>query len=83
MTWLLSLGARLKGWALLAGAVAVAIASAYFAGRRSERADARVRAAQDRLAAMKARKDTDNEVDALGAADLDAEYRRWMRRDDR
>ena len=56
VTWLLSLGARLKGWALLAGAVAVAIASAYFAGRRSERADARVRAAQDRLAAMKATK---------------------------
>jgi len=60
----------------------VAIASAYFAGRRSERADARVREAQDRLAAMKARKEIDNEVDALGAADLDAEYRKWMRRDD-
>lgn len=82
MTWLLTLGARLKGWALLAGAVAVAIASAYFAGRRSERADARVRAAKDRLAAIKARKETDDEVDALGPADIDAQYRRWMRRDD-
>lgn len=83
MTWLFTLGVRLKGWAMLAGAVLVAVGAAYLSGRRSERADARAREARDRLKAIKARKEIDDEVDAMGAGDLDAEYRRWMRRDDR
>ncbi|MHC5656031.1 hypothetical protein [Stappia sp. ICDLI1TA098] len=83
MTWLMTLGARLKGWALFVGAIAVAVASAYLAGRRSERADARAREARGRLEAMRSRKETDNEVDALGAADLDSRYREWLRDGDR
>lgn len=83
MTWLFTLAARLKAWAAFAGAVLAAVALAYLAGRRSERVDARARAARDRLAAMKQRKEIEDEVDALGPTDLDAEYRRWLRRDDR
>ncbi|MAA97398.1 MAG: hypothetical protein CMN87_18165 [Stappia sp.] len=83
MTWLLSLGARLKAWLALAGAVAVAIAAAYVTGRRSAAAEARAERAREQLDAMRARKEIDDEVDAMGAADLDAEYRRWLRDGDR
>lgn len=79
MTWLLSLGARLKTWAALAGAVALAIATAYLTGRRSASADARAARAREQLDAMKARKEVDDDVDAMGAADLDVEYRKWLR----
>lgn len=79
MIWLLSLGARLKVWLALAGAVAMAIAAAYLTGRRSASADARAARARERLDAMKARKEIDNDVDAMGAADLDVEYRKWLR----
>uniref|UniRef100_UPI003BAAF2FB hypothetical protein n=1 Tax=Stappia sp. TaxID=1870903 RepID=UPI003BAAF2FB len=83
MTWLLSLGARLQAWLALAGAVAVAIAAAYVTGRRSAAAEAHAERAREQLDAMRARKEIDDDVDAMGAADLDAEYRRWLRDGDR
>jgi NADH:ubiquinone oxidoreductase subunit 6 (subunit J) len=79
---LMSLGARLAGVRLkliLAGAVAlaivVALARAFYAGKRSERDAQAVRNA----AAVRQAKEIADEVHSMARADVDRRLSRWMR----
>ncbi|ODT80591.1 MAG: hypothetical protein ABS76_15550 [Pelagibacterium sp. SCN 64-44] len=74
---------KLKTFAALCGAFFVAVAIAFLRGRRAgvEHMEAELQAR--RIEAMKARKDVDDEVDQMGAADLDSNYSRWLRDDER
>lgn len=71
------------GWLTGAGAaVAAALLAAwriYVAGQESERAKQHRR----RLDAIRDRKELDDEIDALGHADLDRRFDRWRLPDDR
>lgn len=66
------------GLAALAAAIL-----AYLAGRNAGASGALARrdaqAAEDRARAMRTRQEVDDDVAAMGAADVDREYERWLR----
>lgn len=57
--------------------VLFAIWRAFSAGKTSERA----KRSEERLEAVKDKKEIDDEVDALSPADVDARFKRWMQDD--
>ncbi|QPC43481.1 hypothetical protein HW532_12720 [Kaustia mangrovi] len=79
MTWLLNLVAGARGWLIAAGAVLVSLAGAFAAGWLKRGAYEDGRRARGRLAGMRERKAVDEEIDALGPADLDRRYSDWLR----
>lgn len=74
---------KLKTFAALCGAFFVALAIAFLKGRRAGVEHMEAEQQARRIEAMKARKDVDDEVDQMGAADLDSNYSRWLRDDER
>lgn len=80
MAWLLGIWGRLKGWLLIAAAVAAALFAAFWRGRQDGKRAAELQRERDRIDAMREAKGVDDEVEGLGDADLDQRYRRWLRR---
>lgn len=79
MTWLLNL---LAGWKARLAVVGVAgilalIAKAYLAGK----AAVRTKETKRRLQAMQDRKEVEDDVEAMGHADLDERFSEYMRDD--
>lgn len=74
---------RLLGWqgALVALAGLIA-ALGYGKGRGEALEQERARVRDRNIQSMKARKETDDEVDQMAPADLDTAYHRWLRDDD-
>lgn len=71
--------ARLKLWAAAAAAVVTALAASWFAGRKSAQTDAKLRAAEDNLAAALRAEEIEDEVEALGIDALRQRSRKWVR----
>lgn len=80
MTFLASLFAPVWRWLAAAGAVIAAIAAVYLKGRREGKAA--MQAEQDRLRqqAIENKRKLENEIDALGPADVDRRIDRWLRK---
>lgn len=70
-------------WLKLAAAVGfvLALLAAVFKLLAIGRDQERGKQAQAQVAAVKAKKEADDEVDNLGSADIDRELARWMRDD--
>ncbi len=83
MTWLFALWGKTKIWAGLALAVLVAIGIAFLRGRSAGIQHMEAEQARRRIEAMKDRKEVDDDVDQMGSADLDSNYSKWLRDDDR
>lgn len=79
MMWLLAVWGRLKGWLLVCAAAVAVILGAFFRGRNEGRRAAERERDAARLEAIRQAKGIDDDVDALGDADLDQRYRRWLR----
>lgn len=73
---------KLKAALAIAGAVIVSIGIAFLRGRKA--GIDHIEAEQDRrrLESMKQRKEVDDEIDALGAQDVDERLKRWNRVED-
>jgi hypothetical protein len=73
---------KIKAALAIAGAVIVAIGIAFLRGRKA--GIDHIEAEQDRrrLESMKQRKEVDDEIDALGAQDVDERLKRWNRVED-
>jgi hypothetical protein len=80
---MIALWNKLKGWAALAGVALFAIGVAFIKGRAAGIAHIEAEQERRRLDAIKARKETDDEVDQLGSNDVDDRLARWLRDDDR
>ena len=66
-------------WIVGALGVVIAIVAAWLKGRLSGAKAERAKQAADQLDAIQKRKETDDEVDALGPADVDARLDKWVR----
>lgn len=83
MTWLAGFFGKFKGWIALAGAAVIAIGVAFVRGRAEGMKVITAEQDRRRLEAARNRKEIDDEVDQLGATDIDREYDRWLRDGDR
>lgn len=83
MTWALALWGKTKIWAGIAFAVLVAIGIAFLRGRSAGIQHMEAEQARRRIEAINDRKEIDDDVDQMGPADLDSNYSRWLRDDDR
>lgn len=81
MTWIVNIWGRAKFYALAAAGAIAAVLVAYWRAREDGKNAIRVEQAKRRAEAMKHRKDIDDEVDQMGAADVDSNYARWLRDD--
>ena len=69
---------KVKLWLAAAGAVAIAVLLAFLKGRSAGETAAEARRNQERLKAIKVAKETTDEINNAGAADVDAGLTRWM-----
>lgn len=76
MTWLWS---KITGWLSAIGIVLSLLFVAWMKARAEGKAIAEAEQEQRRAEARQVRKDTDDEVDGLGHADLDERFNRWVR----
>lgn len=83
MTWLFALWGKTKIWAGIALAVLVAIGVAFLRGRAAGIQHMEAEQARRRIEAIKERQEVDDEVDQMGSTDLDSNYSKWLRDDDR
>lgn len=83
MTWLIALWGKTKVWAGIGLAVIVAIGIAFLRGRSAGIQHMEAEQARRRIESIKDRKEVDDDVDQMGPADLDSNYSRWLRDDDR
>jgi hypothetical protein len=72
---------RLKTWAALAGVALFAIGIAFLKGRTAGIAHIEAEQARRRLDAIKARKETDDEITGMDSTTVDDRLARWMRDD--
>ena len=83
MTWLLGIAGsiigRFKVWLALIGAVLTAIAIAFLKGREAGKEIIRDEQQRARAKAIAAKKESDDAVDAMGPADVDRVFSRWLR----
>jgi uncharacterized membrane protein YdfJ with MMPL/SSD domain len=75
-----ALFARFKAWILIAWAALVVVAGVFAYGRATGAAKEKLARERERLAAIKARRKKEDEIDALGPADVDARLDRWVRK---
>jgi hypothetical protein len=70
-------------WSYVAGffAIMAALGTIYAKGRSDARAKAEHEANLEKIKAMKAKKDIDDEVSKLSGTDLDKRASRWLRND--
>ncbi len=80
MTWLWS---KLTGWFAGAGALVALGFGLWLKGRQEGKAAMRAEQDQKRAEARQAKKESDDEVDGLGHADLDERFNRWVRGSER
>jgi hypothetical protein len=80
---MIGLWAKLKIGLGIAGAVIVAIGIAFLRGRAAGTAVIDADQEKRRLEAVKHRTEIDDEVDQMGAADVDRNYARWLRDNER
>lgn len=78
---MIGLWGKIKGWAALAGAALLAVGVAFLKGRSEGRRVFEAKRTEQRVGAMKERKDVDDEIDSLGHADVDQRLAKWMRDD--
>lgn len=76
MTWLWS---KVSGWLAGAGALIALGFGIWLKGRQEGKAAIRAEQDQKRAEARQAKKESDDEVDGLGHADLDERFNRWVR----
>lgn len=69
---------KIKAWAAVAAALAIAIS--YAIVWRKGKKHAEDRQAVDRARAIEKRKEVNDEVNSLGSRDLDERARRWLRK---
>lgn len=81
MTWLINLWGRAKVWLALAGAALLAVGVAFLRGRAEGKKIIEAEQAKLRAESMKQRKEIDDEVENLGASDVDERLTRWLRDD--
>lgn len=70
---------RVGSWLAVAGFVIFAIGAAFLKGRNEGKRLMEAEQERARLDSLKRRKETDDEVENLGAADVDSAYKRWLR----
>lgn len=83
MTWLFTLWGKTKIWAGIAVAVIAAIGIAFLRGRSAGIQHIEAEQAKRRIESMQKRKDIDDDVSEMGSNDIDREYDRWLRDDER
>ncbi len=81
MTWLLALPARLKLWALAAGAAVLAVLGIYAKGRSDAAQKAKAKALQRKVETMETAKEVSDEVNAKSDAAVRDALGKWVRRD--
>lgn len=79
MTWLYSLPAKIKGYALAVAGAVVFLVFAYLRARQDGKNAAIAEQRRRQLDAMKQKKESDDEVDRMGADGRRDELDRWMR----
>ncbi|MDI7862521.1 hypothetical protein MRS76_11170 [Rhizobiaceae bacterium n13] len=70
---------KLKGYLIAVGAALVALVVVYATAKKEGRNSALANQARQRADAMRAKKESDDEVDTLSPDDVDRELGRWMR----
>jgi len=80
MTWLIQ---KVGGWLAAAGAVILLIFGAWAKGRREGKAVMQEEQERHRREMIARKRKIDDETDALAPADLDSQFQRWVRKDDR
>ena len=87
MTFLTSmftaLWGRVAGYVVALGALLTILFGAWAKGRKEGKEAMRAEQERARQAAVANKRKLDDEIDALGPADLDARLARWMRKDAR
>lgn len=78
---MIALWGKLKGWAAVAGLLALAIGVAFIKGRSEGRKLFEARRTEQRIGAMKKRKELDDEISNLGSNDVDQRLVKWLRDD--
>lgn len=78
-----ALWGKIQGWAAIVGVALLGLAAAYWRIREDGKNAVRSEQEKRRLESMQQRKEIDDEVDQMGAADVDANFTRWMRDDDK
>ena len=68
-----------KFYALAAGAAVLTLVAAYWRIREDGKNSVRAEQERQRIESLKKRKEIDDEVDQMGATDLDSNYTRWLR----
>jgi hypothetical protein len=71
--------AKIQGYVAAAGAVLAIIAGAFLYGRSSGKADAKADQAAANAKAAKQARDTENEVQGMDSAGVDAGLSEWLR----
>lgn len=79
MTWLYALPAKIKGYALAAAGALLFLSFAYLRARQDGKNAAMLEQARKRADAARQRKESDDEVDRMGADRRHDELGRWMR----
>jgi hypothetical protein len=79
LSLLTGIGWRLRLWAALALAVALALWHVLHEGRRQARATFALRAAKARNRALRTSREVSHELDTLPRSERDRRLRRWMR----
>ncbi|WP_035102585.1 hypothetical protein [Devosia sp. LC5] len=72
---------KIKAGLAIAGAIIFAIGVAFLRGRAEGKKIIEAEQAKRRAESMKQRKEIGDEVDQMGAADVDSNYSRWLRDD--
>ena len=73
--------ARIKGYIAVAIGGAIFLTFAYFRARQDGKNAARLEQAKKREAAIRQKKETDDEIDRMSAGSRRDELKRWMRDD--
>ncbi|EHK77677.1 hypothetical protein SM0020_12155 [Sinorhizobium meliloti CCNWSX0020] len=79
MTWLYALPAKIKGYALAAAGALLFLFFAYLRARQDGKNAAMLEQARKRADAARQKKESDDEVDRMGANRRRDELGRWMR----
>jgi len=79
VTWLYALLAKIKGYALAAAGALLFLAFAYLRARQDGKNAAMIEQARKRADAARQKKESDDEVDRMGADRRRGELGRWMR----
>lgn len=83
MSWIIALWGKAKIWGGIAVAVFVAVGIAFLRGRSAGIKHMEAEQIKRRIESMQKRKEIDDDVSEMGSNDIDREYDRWLRDDER